>query len=89
MIKYLYHRTNPENVNNILEEGLKCKSFYISLSESISAWSFLGQAVFTIDIERFIKENPSVKVTTWLPESDEICVWGNIPAEYIKEANHG
>ena len=50
----------------------------------IDSWGTLGNAVFRIDIESYRRDNSEVEVTSWLPESDEVCVWGDIPAKYLK-----
>lgn len=84
--RYLYHRTSSKNVRSIVENGLVPRNF-ICLSEDVNSWVTLGSAAFRIDIGSFMKDFPEVKVTTWLPESDEICVWGKIPAQYIERIN--
>lgn len=52
--------------------------------QEIDSWGTFGNAVFKIDIESYRRDNPEVTVTSWLPESDEICVWGDIPAKYLE-----
>ena len=80
----LYHVTKPENVDSILRNGLlRChgsyRSAFISLSERPDSWIQKGLVLLEVDVDGI-----GCKETTWLPQSDEICVWGDIPPERIK-----
>ena len=76
--QFLYHVTPVENVQSILQNGLKRKGFAISLSEKPYSWYKPELAIFKVRITGLNHE-----MTTFLPESDEILVWGDIPAERV------
>lgn len=76
--RYLYHRTNKEAVPKILKEGLKRKGFAVYLSEKPESWTGLGTATLSVDIEGL-----ECEITTFLPELDEVLVWGDIPPNRI------
>lgn len=84
MVKqFLYHVTPKENVQSILQSGLKRggnsgRGFAVSLSEKPYSWYTLGLAIFEVRITGLKHE-----MTTFLPESDEILVWGDIPPERV------
>ena len=86
--RYLYHRTPKENLQSIFEKGLLPSPNFVCLSENPKSW-YQNYACLEVNIESFMKENPNVRITTWLPELDEICVWGMIPPKYIKECDNG
>lgn len=88
MIKYLYHYTKKENISSILKEGLKAKAF-ICLAENPNSWKGYADGLVRVNIQKFMEENPAIKITTWLPELDEICVWGNINSKYLQEIKSG
>ena len=79
--RYLYHVTAPENVPSIMLGGLKrgggirsCCAVY--LSEKPLSWYQDGKVILRVDISG-LKE---IKATTFLPDSDEVLFWGDIPA---------
>ena len=79
--RYLYHVTDPGNVPSIMLGGLKrgggirnCCAVY--LSENPLSWYQDGKAILRVDISG-LKE---IKATTFLPDSDEVLFWGDIPA---------
>ena len=81
--QFLYHVTPQENVRSILRNGLTRggvtgKGFAVSLSEKPYSWYTKGLAIFKVRITGLRHE-----MTTFLPESDEILVWGDIPAERV------
>ena len=81
--QFLYHVTPAENVHSILRDGIlrgggKRKGFAVSLSEKSYSWYTPGLAIFKVRITGLKHE-----MTTFLPESDEILVWGDIPAERV------
>lgn len=83
----LYHISERTNKDNILHRGL-CRDdhAFICLCENVQNWMsmFIDPIIFEIDIEKFMKDNSSVIIKTWQPNLDEICVWGDIPKEYIR-----
>ncbi len=79
--RILYHVTPPDNVERIIREGLKPggnerRGFAVYLSEKPLSWWTDGLVILKVDVSG-LKE---VKATTFLPESDEILFWGEIPA---------
>lgn len=78
MKQFLYHVTPKENVQSILQNGLRRKGFAVHLSEKPYSWYTPGLAIFKVRITGLRHE-----MTTFLPESDEILVWGDIPAERV------
>ena len=79
--RVLYHITDPENVPSIMLGGLKrgggirsCCAVY--LSEKPLSWYQNGKIILRVDISG-LKE---IKATTFLPDSDEVLFWGDIPA---------
>lgn len=83
----IYHISERTNQDSILHRGL-CRDnhAFICLCENVQNWisMFNDPVIFEIDIEKFMKDNPSVDIKTWQPNSDEICVWGDIPKEYVR-----
>jgi len=78
--RYLYHVTKPENVGNIIKYGLLRSysdhtAFAIYLSENPKSWYQPGLDILRVDISGLPQE-----MTTFLPESDEVLYWGDIPA---------
>ena len=81
MKHYLYHVTKPENVPSILRGGLKRKyEFAVYLSEKWDSWWKPGMAVLRI---RTTGLNKEYEMRTFLPELDEILVFGDINPERI------
>ena len=81
--QFLYHVTPQENVQSILQNGLKRggnsgRGFTVSLSEKPYSWYTSGLAIFKVRITGLKHD-----MTTFLPGSDEILVWGDIPAERV------
>lgn len=89
---YLYHVTKPENVQSILQTGLRRDSggrrtIAIYLSENPRSWYQPGKVVLRVLIEGLTGD-----MTTFLPEQDEILYWGDIEPERIevwKGEGHG
>ena len=82
--RHLYHKTPRENLKSIFEKGLIPSPNFVSLGSNPESW-YRDFACLVVDIDMFMKENPGVRITTWLPELDEVCVWGTIPPKYLKE----
>ena len=81
MKHYLYHVTKLENVHSILRDGLKRKyEFAVYLSEKWDSWWKPGMAVLRI---RTTGLNKEYEMRTFLPELDEILVFGDINPERI------
>lgn len=76
--QYLYHVTPKENAQSIMVDGLKRKGFAVYLSEKPYSWYVPGMSIFKVRITGL-----KHKMTTFLPESDEVLVWGDIPAERV------
>ena len=76
--QFLYHVTPKENVKSILREGLKRKGFAVYCSEKPWSWYMEGMAIFKVRITGLRH-----KMTTFLPESDEILIWGDILPERL------
>ena len=76
MKQYLYHVTKQENVASILRDGLKRKyEFAVYLSENWDSWWKPGMTVLRVRITGL---NKQYEMKTFLPESDEILVFGDI-----------
>ena len=78
--KNLYHVTKKENVPKIIKEGLKRSAsnrttWAVYLSEKPLSWYQNGLEILKVDVSG-LKE---LEATTFLPESDEILFWGDIP----------
>ena len=78
MTDFLFHVTPKENVESILKDGLKRKGFAVYCSEDPYSWWTPDLAIFKVNIVGLQHE-----MTTFLPESDEILIWGNIEPERI------
>lgn len=79
--RFLYHVTPPENVESILRNGLKRgggiqTASAVYLSEKPLSWYTSGLSILRIDVSG-LKE---MHATTFLPDSDEVLFWGDIPA---------
>lgn len=79
--RYLYHVTKPENVGNILKFGLMRSmgsrtTCAVYLSENPLSWYQPGLDILRVDISGL----GGMKATTFLPESDEVLFWSDIPA---------
>ena len=80
--KYLYHVTKPNNVKSILQNGLlrsaakEHTAIAVYLSEKPLSWYQDGLEILRVDISGL----EEMKATTFLPDSDEILFWGDIPA---------
>ena len=78
--KYLYHVTPKENVEKIIYEGLRTSAsnrttWAVYLSEKPLSWYQDGLEILKVDVSGL----EELKATTFLPESDEILFWGDIP----------
>ena len=81
MKHYLYHVTKKENIPAIIREGIKRKyGFAVYLSEKWDSWWKPGMAVFRVRITGL---NKKYEMRTFLPELDEILVFGDINPERI------
>lgn len=79
-----YHVTEPENLKSILRNGLlrgggKRQAAFVCLSEKPLSWWKPGMTILKVDIKNLPGER-----SDFLPESDEILYWGDIPAKRIK-----
>lgn len=79
--KYLYHVTPTENVEKILKEGLRRSAsnrttWAVYLSEKPLSWHQYGLEILKVDVSGL----EDLEVSTFLPDSDEILFWGDIPA---------
>lgn len=79
--RYLYHVTKPENVGSIIKDGLRTSmgdhtTSCVYLSEKPLSWYQPGLDILRVDVSGL----QDLKATTFLPESDEVIFWGNIPA---------
>ena len=90
MLPILYHATPRENVASILEKGLlrnhgDHRNAFISLSERPDSWMHDGLTLLDVDIRGM-----KCRMTWWFEEGlDEVCVWGDIPADRIKLHEEG
>lgn len=78
--KYLYHVTKKENVNKIIREGLRTAAsdrttFAVYLSEKPLSWYEEGLSILKVDISGL----EGLEATTFLPDTDEVLFWGDIP----------
>lgn len=78
--KYLYHVTTKENVEKILEKGLRRSAsnrttLAVYLSEKPLSWYQEGLSILKVDVSGL----EDLKATTFLPELDEVLFWGDIP----------
>lgn len=78
MKQFLYHVTPKENIRNILRDGIKRKGFAVYCSEKPESWFTPNMAIFKIRITGL-----KHKITTFLPESDEVLIWGDVSPERI------
>lgn len=79
--RYLYHVTKPENVGNIIKFGLmrsmgRRTTCAVYLSEKPLSWYKSGLDILRVDVSGL----EVMKATTFLPESDEVLFWSDIPA---------
>lgn len=79
--RYLYHVTAQENVPSIMLGGLKRgggirQAAAVYLSEKPLSWYQPGLVVLKVDVSGLT----STPATTFLPDSDEVLFWGDIPA---------
>lgn len=78
MKQFLYHVTQKENVKGILRDGLKRKTFAVYCSEKPYSWWTPDLAIFKVRITGL-----KCELTTFLPESDEVLIWGDVPPERL------
>lgn len=79
--KYLYHVTKKENVEKILVEGLRRSAsnrttWAVYLSEKPLSWYRDGLSILKVDVSGL----EDLEASTFLPNSDEILFWGDIPS---------
>ena len=79
--RYLYHVTNPKNIEAILRDGLRRSmgnrtTMAVYLSEKPMSWYTDGMEILKVDISGL----EEMKATTFIPDSDEVLFWGDIPA---------
>jgi hypothetical protein len=78
--KYLYHVTDASNVDSILRGGLttyaKRRTMAVYLSTKPLSWYQEGMRILKVDIGGL----SCIPATTFLPDSDEVLFWGDIPA---------
>lgn len=79
--RYLYHVTEPKNVEGILRDGLRRSmgnrtTCAVYLSEKPLSWYQPGLEVLRVDVAGL----EGMEATTFLPDSDEVLFWGDIPA---------
>ena len=87
--KPLYHMTPHRNLESIFRTGLlPAHGNFVCLCEDPLSW-YWDYARLAVDIDAFRRDNPGVRVTTWLPDLDEVCVWGTIPPKYIRLCSGG
>lgn len=78
--RFLYHITPKENVPKIIQEGLRKSAgnrttFAVYLSTKPFSWYTEGMRILKVDISGL----SCTPATTFLPESDEVLFWGDIP----------
>lgn len=84
--RYLYHVTKKEHVQRIMREGLRTSagdhtSWAVYLSEKPLSWYQEGLEILKIDVSGL----EEMEATTFLPDSDEVLFWGDIPSyKYTK-----
>ena len=84
----LFHITEQTNKTSILKNGLLRNGHaFICLCKDVNNWigMFENPFILKINIEAYVQDNPNIDIRTWQPQSDEICVWGDIPLKYISE----
>jgi hypothetical protein len=79
--RFLYHVTEPKNVEAILRDGLRRSmgdrtTCAVYLSEKPLSWYREGLEILRVDVSGL----DGMKATTFLPDSDEVLFWGDIPA---------
>lgn len=67
-----------------MEKGLLPSPNFVCLSTKQDSW-YNDYQLFEVDIKSFMQDFPDISVKTWLPDLDEVCVWGRIPPKYIKQ----
>ena len=79
--RYLYHVTEPKNVESILRDGLRRSmgdrtTVAVYLSEKPMSWYTDGMEILKVDVSGL----EEMKATTFLPDLDEVLFWDDIPA---------
>lgn len=75
---YMYHTTTPNNLNSILSEGLKRRSFAVYLSKAPFSWWKPGMAILKVDISGL-----EDKITYVDETLDEFLLWSDIASSRI------
>ncbi len=77
----LYHVSPMENAKSIEENGILVPKGHamVSLSMKRDSWYRKGMSLFEVNVEGI-----GLEMHTFLPESDEIIVFGSIPKERVK-----
>ena len=78
--RYLYHVTDPTNVESIIKTGLtryasNRRTMAVYLSTKPLSWYQDGMRILKVDISGL----SCIPATTFLPDSDEVLFWGDIP----------
>jgi hypothetical protein len=78
--RYLFHVTDAQNVDSIIKNGLlrhaKRSASAIYLSTHPLSWYQEGLRILRVDISGL----STIPANTFLPDSDEVLFWGDIPA---------
>ena len=89
--RFLYHVTPKKNVDKIIREGLRTSggdrtTWAVYLSEHPLSWYKDGLAILRVDVSGL----EELKASTFLPTSDEVMFWGDIPPQkYTKNGRIG
>lgn len=74
--KVLYHVTEPKNVESIMRFGLRREGWCVYMSTKPLSWYRDGLRILRVDISGLSQ----VKANTFLPDSDEVLWWGEVPS---------
>ena len=79
----LYHVTEPKNIESIMRFGLRREGWCVYLSTKPLSWYRDGLRILRVDISGLTQ----VKANTFLPDSDEVLWWGEVPS--VKKTKDG
>lgn len=79
----LYHVTEPKNTESIMRFGLRREGWCVYLSTKPLSWYRDGLRILRVDISGLTQ----VKANTFLPDSDEVLWWGEVPS--VKKTKDG